>query len=233
MALGEKRVLAAPGHPGAPLRQRSPLPWVSWSLLGLSVLFFFYLDPRLEPPSGLPWGALFGPAVVRGDWYRLLAHVVEHGSAIHLLFNMSVVYTLGAALERAISSWRFLWISIVTALGSAAAGLLFSFDRPTVGASGMILGWAGAMLPIATAVGRRELVFWLVQVAVISLLPNVSWQAHVGGFALGLPCGLLLRNRARNFARLMPLVLAVALALAVGAANVGSLHPAFTRPAGR
>jgi membrane associated rhomboid family serine protease len=163
--------------------------------------------------------ALYGPLVQQGEYWRLLGFLFEHGGALHLFFNMSVVWTLGRTLERGIGSGRFLLLSLVTGVGSGAFALLFNFDVPTVGASGMILGWAGAMVPISTRQGQRELGIWLVQVAVISLLPGVSWAGHLGGFLFGLPCGLALKLGRAVYARAVPLLLAIASAVAFIAAH--------------
>ena len=154
----------------------------------------------LGPRTARRWArckplALYGPlGRRRASTGALLGCVFEHGDALHLLFNMSVVYTLGITLERGIGSLRFLALSLVTALGASAFALFFNFnvpdgrrlrDDPRLG--------GGAMLPIATQQGRKDLDVWLVQVAVISLLPGVSWAGHLGGFLFGLPCGLALR----------------------------------------
>lgn len=163
--------------------------------------------------------ALYGPLVQQGEYWRMLSCVFEHGNLIHILFNMSVVWTLGFMLERAIGSWRFLGLSVVTALGASAFALFFDFDRPMVGASGMILGWAGAMLPIATEQGRRQLGTWLVQVVIISLLPGVSWAGHLGGFLFGLPCGAALRMGRSVYAKALPLILFITAVVALFAAH--------------
>jgi len=165
------------------------------------------------------WTALYGPFVQVDQLWRVLTTVFMHGGLIHLGFNMSVVYSLGMPLERSIRSGRFLMLSLVTALGSSTFALLFNFDVPTVGASGMILGWGGAMLLIATREFRSNLVFWLAQVALISLLPGVSWAGHLGGFLFGLPMGLALRSGAAVYARAAPLLLAIAAAVVYIAAH--------------
>ena len=80
----------------------------------------------------------------------------------------------------------------------------------------MILGWAGAMIPISSAQGRRSLWIWLVQIAAISfILPNVSWQGHLGGFLFGLPCGVALRYGTQVFRYVAPVLLFLSAAAAV------------------
>jgi rhomboid protease GluP len=218
MALGERRVLepteVEPAR-RAPLVQRR-VPWVSGAVIGLSVLTF-----AIDVFTGgmaRDFGKLYPDAIRSGQWDRIaLTHIV-HGNGIHLLFNMSVVWTLGFSFERSIGSLRFLAVSIVSAMG-ASTFVLWLSPLPTVGASGMILGWAGAMLPIASDVGRRALLTWLLQIAVISLLPFVSWQGHLGGFLFGLVCGLFLRLRTFQYAA--PLLIAASIASAVAAGLSG------------
>jgi rhomboid protease GluP len=211
--LGERRVLEpAAGVQRSAARQGrlGRIPWVCWAVMVVSIGIYF-AESTLRVPLR-DWGALYGPAVSEGgQWYRVLSTVIVHGGPIHVFFNMSVVWTLGFALERAIRTWRFAVVSLITALGSATFVLLLSPPVPTVGASGMILGWAGAMLPIATQEGRKTVGVWLLQVAIISLLPFVSWQGHLGGFLFGLPVGLLLRNNARYFSVGAPILLVVSL----------------------
>ncbi len=219
-----------PGGEGAPPRPPAPplpRPWVSYFVIAGSAAMFFldrlYSQPILDPEGSMVGVlaplALYGPAVQAGEYWRILGAVLEHGGPIHLLFNMSVVVTLGFNLERGIGSLRFLGLSLVTALGASTLSLLADFDVMTVGASGMILGWAGAMLPISTRQGRQELFIWLAQVAVLSLLPFVSWAGHLGGFLFGLPCGLALRMGRQVYARALPILLFLSLVVALYAAH--------------
>ncbi len=207
-----------PIEPAAPPRQ--PWPPVCAAVIGGSVVLYV-LDVILRQGSALggglgpvfQWTALYGPLVQREQYWRVLSCIFSHGSPLHLFFNMGVVYSLGFPLERSIGSWRFLLVSLITALGASAFSLLFNFSVPTVGASGMILGWAGAMLVTAGREFRRSLLFWLAQVAVLSLLPGVSWAGHLGGFLFGLPVGIALRSGPRVFARAAPLLLAISAAV--------------------
>src|SRR4051812_27171828 len=73
---------------------------------------------------------LYGPWVQAGQYWRVVTYVFAHGGELHLLLNMSVVYTLGFALERAIGTWRMFVISLITAVGGAACALMFNFEVP-------------------------------------------------------------------------------------------------------
>ncbi|EPX63131.1 rhomboid family protein [Cystobacter fuscus DSM 2262] len=166
------------------------------------------------------WLALYGPLVQDGQYWRVLGCILTHGGPLHLAFNMWVAYSLGTPFERAIGSGRFLLLSLIAALGSSAFALLFNFKVVTVGASGMILGYGGAMLVTATREFRRGIIFWLAQVAVLSLIPGVSWAGHLGGFLFGLPVGIALRAGPRVFVRAAPLLLIIA-----GAVVYITAHP--------
>ena len=158
-------------------------------------MILYALDFLLAPPGANPGAlgpvfqriALFGPLVQDGEYWRVLGYIFSHGGPIHLAFNMWVGYSIGLPLERAIGSGRFLLLSLITTLGSSALALLFNFDVPTVGASGLILGWAGAMIVIATREYRKSLLFWLAQVAALSLLPGVSWPGTLAASSSACP----------------------------------------------
>jgi rhomboid protease GluP len=192
-----------PPPPPPPPAPRWNPPFISWLLLGGSVALTL---ATLALPGLTPLTWLQGELVERGEWYRILSTVFIHGGLIHLFFNMSAVYTLGQQLERAVGHGRMAWVSTVSALGSGAFVLLFGYFQPTVGASGVLCGYLGAMLPIATRAGRRWLLTTVVQIAIISLLPFVSWQGHLGGFLFGLAAGALLRLPRGMF---LPLALAL------------------------
>lgn len=215
MTIKDKQVLDPTDELSPPIRAGLPVPFFSYGLMAAAILRFLY-----DYSTGAAHGWELDRALVSsGEWWRLLSYALEHGSPLHIFFNMSAVYTLGIALERGLGTWRFALVSLATCLGSAAFALSLSYKGPTVGASGMILGWAGAMLPISTRAGRQNLTIWLVQVAVISLLPHVSWQGHLGGFLFGLPFGIALRAGPRWFNRLAPATVLIAAVSALVAAN--------------
>jgi len=170
-------------------------PWVSWGITAACIavyLFEAWLSGDINHPDNL--GALNAPLVRSGQWWRMATCIVEHGNLVHIALNLSVVLQLGTTSERLLGRANFATISLITAFGSSALALLLSSpESSTVGASGMIVGWAGALMPIATDQFRRSLRTWVLQVALLSLIPHISWQGHLGGFVAGLICGYYFR----------------------------------------
>lgn len=202
-----------------------PFPWVCATLIALASVLFalkFYVNVRYPPKTiadqlavTLRFGALYAPAVRDGQWWRTITYAFAHGSIMHLVFNMLATSALGVPLERRIGTSKFLQLSLVTCLGSAAVVLLWSPPVPTVGASGVVFGWAAALLFLLRREQVRELGKMLILNAAISLLPGVSWQGHLGGFLFGLPCGFLLRRDGPNFSSRAPILVALAGGLAI------------------
>jgi len=206
----------------APVR-RAPPPFCT-ALIVVCVAVFLGEMARVPLLDSRLW-ALYGPAVEAGQWWRVLTVLLVHANVTHILFNMMTVASLGFPVERILGTSRMLAVSLVSALGSSAMVLAFGFDQPVVGASGMILGWAGVLLPVINRESRQQLLSQLVLVVIISLLPHVSWQGHLGGFLAGLACGGVLRLWGRRFDVLWP-ILAGILALAIYLlARSGGLHP--------
>jgi len=96
--------------------------------------------------------------------YQLVTHMFMHGSLMHLIFNMFVLWMFGTMMERVFGSKRFLIFYMICGIGAGLAQLgsyvynfweidhtvlsQFDFDRyqqilranATVGASGAIMG---------------------------------------------------------------------------------------------
>ena len=52
-------------------------------------------------------GAVYGPAIADGEWYRLVTGGFLHASLVHIGFNMYLLWILGGALERYAGTPRF------------------------------------------------------------------------------------------------------------------------------
>src|SRR6266550_1294562 len=91
-------------------------------------------------------GALFGPLVGNGDWWRLITAAFLHYGPIHLGFNMFFLYWIGTPVEQYLGRGRFLAVYLVSGLAGSAGALVLSPTSVTVGASGAIFGILGAAL---------------------------------------------------------------------------------------
>ena len=97
--------------------------------------------------------ALFAPSISTSQWWRLLTAGFLHGSVLHLLFNVYILWVLGSQLENILGKTKFVVIYFVSLIGGSIASFLFSpFGTYSIGASGAIFGLMGAML----VVGRKK-----------------------------------------------------------------------------
>jgi membrane associated rhomboid family serine protease len=165
---------------------------------------------------------LFGPLVANGDWWRLITACFLHVSLWHIAFNMWALWWLGAVVESALGSWRFLLLYFVSGLCGSAGALIWDPGKPAAGASGAIFGILGAGLILewrATGQLAGNFLTMIVLNLVITLAFSnlISAGGHVGGLIGGLLCTsvIMLRGRFRGFdvATIMALV-------AIGAASV-------------
>jgi membrane associated rhomboid family serine protease len=133
--------------------------------------------------------ALSAPLVTSGEWWRLITAGFLHGSIIHLLFNVYILWVIGSQLESIVGNAKFIIIYFVSLLGGSVASYLFSpFGSYSIGASGAIFGLMGAML----VVGRKRnldisQITTLVAINVVIgfVLSGIDWRAHLGGLAAG------------------------------------------------
>lgn len=174
---------------------RAPATIVTTILIGLSVVVFL-----AEIATGSSWnalsgrvyveGALFGPAVADGDWWRLITSAFLHAGPIHLLFNMLALWWFGRALETYLGSIRYLSIYFASALAGAAGALLLSPTTPTVGASGAVFGILGAGLVLERhriyVFGGAALLIVAFNIIFTFTIGNISIGGHIGGLIGGI-----------------------------------------------
>jgi rhomboid protease GluP len=134
-------------------------------------------------------------------WWRHLSYAFVHANLVHVGFNLWVLFDLGRLVEVRRGPGYLL---AAFAAGTAMGAYLTSVAQPggpllLVGASGGVLGVAGALL--ADVSRRREagdrqllasLLQWMALIAFISVvIPNVSLWGHAGGVVGGLLWGFM------------------------------------------
>jgi membrane associated rhomboid family serine protease len=160
----------------------------------------YALEVLVGSADAIQAGAVYGPDVSQGQWWRLVTAGFLHASTLHLAVNMFSLYALGRIIEPAFTgkqAWRFPLLYIGSLLGGSFGALLVEFDRPAVGASGAIFGLLGAALTIPRRLGlgwnKLGVLPWLVVNLLITFaVPNISKGGHIGGLVAGLVLGWVL-----------------------------------------
>ena len=143
-------------------------------------------------------------------------------SVLHILLNMYTLYLFGQTLEPMLGRWRFLALYLISILGGSIAVMWLATPvQVVVGASGGAFGLMGAYLIVLRSIGANST--GMAGVIAINLVftfmnPSISWEAHVGGLALGALVALVysrtrdLRLQKVQLLGLAGIVLALALA---------------------
>jgi len=199
------------------IRSRS-FPYVNWAIILLNSLVYLYqsslsqgqLDAFLQTYALIPAKIELANPLT---WYPILTHMWLHGSILHIVSNLWVLFIFGDNVEDRLGSKRYLLFYI---LGGISAGLLQLFfsinsDIPSLGASGAIAAVMGAYLvfyPRSKVVTFVPIFFfgWFVRITSFVFIGiwfliqfysgvsslgsvdsgGVAWWAHVGGFIFGL-----------------------------------------------
>jgi membrane associated rhomboid family serine protease len=134
-------------------------------------------------------GALYGPAIADGEWWRLVTTGFLHIGPIHLAFNMLLLWWFGTALENLLGHWRFLAVYGVSILSGAAGALLLTPGAVTAGASGGVFGILGAGVVLerrgVDVFGGAALMVVLLNIFLSIMIAHISLGGHLGGLAGG------------------------------------------------
>lgn len=145
-----------------------------------------------------------------------------HGGWLHFIGNMWYLWIFGDNVEDKLGHFRYIIFYLLCGIFASLAHIYFNIDSsvPTIGASGAIAGVMGAyvlffpkgkiltLIPIFIFIEFIEvsayffLGFWIflqLLQGVFSLSSSanaggVAWWAHIGGFAIGMLLGLLLKK---------------------------------------
>ncbi|QQF51683.1 rhomboid family intramembrane serine protease [Campylobacter fetus subsp. venerealis] len=124
----------------------------------------------------------------KGAYWQLITTMFLHGSLMHILMNMAVLYQFGMLLERYLGSVKFLLLYIVGGVITSALSLsyLMFANVNLVGASGAISVLLGFMANL-DRYSRKGLIIAILLMSFAPLLLgiNIAWYAHLFGFAIG------------------------------------------------
>ncbi len=141
------------------------------------------------------------------ELWRLVTSMFAHGSMMHILFNMIVLWSFGQPLERKMGKSRFLSLYFFSGIASSIIWVLSNWTSPVpaLGASGALCGIIAIVAItspqtgiyfffIPKAIPIRKFIYWysgisfiLYLLRIFSIADPVNWghMAHLGGFAGG------------------------------------------------
>lgn len=170
-----------------------------------------FLGAIMNVPATLLYqmGGRNGPAILSGEWYRLIVPVFLHGGLLHLLFNGMALLQIGPLAEQAYGRSRLLIIYILSGIAGNVLGMLFMPTTVGIGASGAVFGLIGATGlyghrrhdTFGTLIRNIMLRWGLFSLMFGFMMRGVDNYAHIGGLLAGLTCAFLLgdaNSRPRN-----------------------------------
>ncbi|WP_109472658.1 rhomboid family intramembrane serine protease [Ornithinimicrobium cavernae] len=187
---------------GAPTRGGRPL--VTMTLIAVCALVYVgqLVDDRVTLEL------MFVPLLAETEPWRFLTAAFAHSPSgfMHILFNMFALWITGQYLEPLLGRLKFLVLFVISAIGGSVGFLLLAqlpqrlgeasgWTTPTVGASGAVFGLFAATLVLNRHLGRETggiVVVLAINTVLGFVLPNIAWQAHLGGAVTGGVLALIL-----------------------------------------
>lgn len=152
----------------------------------------------------LEHGALYGPSVRAGEWYRLITYLFLHGDINHLGHNLLILFFLGNVLERYLGKIRYVMVYFFSGILAAIGSIVYNTTETVcVGASGAVFGVIGAMLWLVIKnkgnlegfTKEQMLVFLVLSVFAGFGNYGVDNAAHIAGLIAGFLLGMLLYRK--------------------------------------
>lgn len=174
-----------PGRAGLPGTRQTP---VTTALIVVNVVLFF----AALASDSLTANSWMFPVLMRngGQWYRLFSSFFVTNSYLDVALNMWCLIVMGRLIEPALGKWRYLALYLLSGLGgSVAYYLLGNPFQPAAGASGAIFGLFGGYFVLArrSSVNTSGILTLIgINLAFSFIIPDIAWQAHVGGLVAGL-----------------------------------------------
>jgi rhomboid protease GluP len=141
-------------------------------------------------------------------WTMFISHAFLHGGFLHMAMNMAVLAALGKAAADRYGAGAVLPTFVLGAVGGGAFfGLVSASPVPMVGASGAVFAFLGLWIVAdwrrlrARGASTGPIVSRVVTLALLNALfffalsGMLAWEAHLGGFLIGVLLGMIFENR--------------------------------------
>ncbi len=194
---------------------RRTVPFVTFALIAINILFFFVElsggEPFIEQWSVVPRRLIANPG---SDFPTVFTSMFMHAGWLHLLGNMLYLWIFGDNVEDNFGHIKFLIFYLLCGIAATFAQLVFSVGSnvPNLGASGAIAGVLGAYIlmfpkgqvrvlmgrgvipmPALVVIGLWIVLQFISGVGSIANTSGVAYMAHIGGFLAGVVLTFLFR----------------------------------------
>ncbi|UOQ42519.1 rhomboid family intramembrane serine protease [Halobacillus salinarum] len=206
-------------------------PFMTYLLLVVNIAFFAFIEWKADStslPSLIEYGAKYNPAIISGEWWRIITSMFIHIGFLHLFMNMLALYYLGTAVERIYGTVRFTLIYFLAGIFGGVASFMMN-PQIAAGASGAIFGLFGALLFFG--VKHKRLFFRTMGTNVVFIIalnlvfgfvvPQVDNSAHVGGLIGGFLASALIQLPNKPSGRLRRVAFLIYSLAAVGMVWLG------------
>ena len=180
-----------------------------WVIMGINVLIFLLLLFK----QNLVYFLGMQPSSVLALPWTVITAMFTHVSFWHILANMFTFYFFARFVMGLVGTRFMVIIYLVGGIIGNIFFILIALIFPdnmyhiVIGASGAVFALGGTLAVLRPTL--RVIAFpipvpmplWvaiLIGFLILSIIPGIAWQAHLGGVVCGVIFGLFLRNRARG-----------------------------------
>ena len=194
-------------------------PFVTYTLIAICVLAFIipYLTGKFNEFISL--FAVYKPAIVKGEYYRLLTAPFLHANIAHIVFNCYALYVIGRELESYIGHFKFLIVYLFSAITGSLMSIIFLGNGVSVGASGAIFGLMGSLIYFGfhyrvylEQVLKREIIPLVILNLLLGfIIKGVDNYAHIGGLIGGflITVGLGIKYKETTFEKVNGYIMSI------------------------
>jgi membrane associated rhomboid family serine protease len=178
-------------------------------LVLIVINFVFYIATLINESLLAELGVI--PILFTERPWTILTAMFVHNGLWHFFGNMIVLFFFGRAVYQLVGQNKFL---LVYFIGGIAGNLLYVWLGDefsiAVGASGAVYAIAGALAVMAP--NLRVMLYFLIPLplwvvvlvffviwSIPGVIPDIAWQAHLGGLLVGLAAGFYFRRRRRYY----------------------------------
>ncbi len=217
-------------------------PIMTYVLLVLNILAFCFVEWKGKSTSLISliqYGAKYNPALMDGEWWRIVTSMFLHIGFLHLFMNMLALFYLGTAVERIYGSLRFTGIYFLAGIFGGLSSFMMN-PQIAAGASGAIFGLFGALLFFGLrhkrlffrTMGTNVLFIIGLNLAFGFIVPQVDNSAHLGGLTGGFIASMLIHLPKQKNLKVQLLSLAIYILAAIGMVWGGTAQYSQSEQAG-